>query len=87
VRLLLADDGSSRTGGTAGQRASLLARAVVRTAVGAARLARGVLLRDVRDRARGQVAIVSGGGMLLGALGAKPEEYGRAASSVGADGP
>jgi hypothetical protein len=84
VRLLLAEDGSPRTAGIAGQRASLLTRGVVRSAVGATQMVRGVLLRGLRDRARGRVTIVSGGGMLLGALGARPEEYGRVASSAGA---
>jgi len=59
------------------ERADLSVRALYRIASGTARFGRGMVRRDLGDRASGICAAAAGLGMLLGAFGYIHQEYGR----------
>lgn len=62
------------------RRLHLAARGIVRSAGGLVRLARGIVTRDVHDRARGLCIFASYAGMLAGTVGFSFEEYRRSAA-------
>ncbi|WP_154766456.1 glycosyltransferase family 2 protein [Nakamurella alba] len=69
--------GLPRTGRTWHTRLELLVRGLVRMARGSGRALHGVLVRQVGATATGGIAIASGAGMVLGAVGVTVREYGR----------